>query len=699
MQNLVIVESPTKARTLSKYLGKDYRIEASMGHIRDLPKGKLGVDIEASFAPDYIIPRDKRKRVNELKKLAKEAQNLWLATDPDREGEAIAWHLDHIFKNESKGKSVQRVEFHEITESAIKEAFNHPRSINQPLVDAQQARRILDRLVGYTLSPVLWQKVKRGLSAGRVQSVALRLIVEREREIEKFVPVEYWTIAAELASTTNQKSRFIANLIEHNGQKITISDATQAQQHVTALESADYAVGKVSQKDVRRQPAAPFTTSTLQQTAGNRLGFTAKKTMMVAQNLYEHGVITYMRTDSVNLSTQALDGARDFISTTYGPEYLPKSPRLFKSKVKNAQEAHEAIRPTNLAQTPDSLNNPAFGADHKKLYDLIWKRTLASQMAEALLKQTTVDVTAISSQLSAVSHEVTESSKLKAEGSSYTLRATGSVLVFDGWMKLFPQKQQVEEESEETKEGEMKTEKPQNQLLPQLTDAELLKLLQLNNEQHFTEPSARFTESSLVKKLEELGIGRPSTYAPTISTLIDRFYVEKQEKRFHPTSLGMVVVDFLVLNFPKTFDYSFTASMEESLDEISRGEREWRSTLKEVYSPLQTKIEQVKETATPMKIETEVTDKLCPNCGKPLAVRMSRYGKFLACTGYPDCKYTENLHDKIDIPCPKDGGEIITRKTKTGRIFYGCKNYPNCDWASWTKPGGEKDKKDTTTET
>ncbi|MDO8498193.1 MAG: type I DNA topoisomerase [bacterium] len=699
MQNLVIVESPTKARTLSKFLGSKYQVEASMGHVRDLPKADLGIDVENNFNPRYIIPRDKIKRVNELKKEALGAKTLWLATDPDREGEAIAWHIKELvssgFGVSGKKKKtmnyepkttnqIHRVVFHEITEEAIKEAFDNPRNLDIKLVDAQQARRVLDRLVGYKLSPLLWKKVKSGLSAGRVQSVALRLIVEREREIEAFKPVEYWSIEAELisargpvASVSQVRPRslslaavdardlssapplakllpnsFVANLVEKDGKKLAIKTSAEAEGHLKALEKAEYQVSKVTQKEVRKYPAPPFTTSTLQQAAANRLGLTAKKTMMIAQVLYERGLITYMRTDSVNLSDQALKQARSFIEQNLGKNYLPPSPRLYKTKSKVAQEAHEAIRPTNIQLTSEKFKNlEGLTREHLRVYDLIWKRMVASQVKEAISDQTTVDVTA----------------------NSYTFRATGSVIKFEGWLKVYGK---VVEEGEE--EG--------GQALPELTVGELLELLKLIPGQHFTEPPPRFNDASLIKKLEELGIGRPSTYASILATILDRFYVERQEKRFFPTPLGIAVILFLEKNFANILDYDFTAQMEDELDEIARGEREWRPTIKEFYEPFSKKLEEVEETAGKVEIEAEVVDRDCPECGKKLQIKYGRFGKFLACTGFPECKHTENLEEKLDIPCPDCGGEVVLRKTKKGRPFYGCKNYPNCKFASWTKP-------------
>ena len=678
MSNLVIVESPTKARTLAKFLGSGFRIEASMGHIRDLPKSDLGVDLEHNFEPQYIIPRDKKKRVNELAKLAQEADTIYLASDPDREGEAIAWHLKWIIEHGANGKSkkskkdekqIKRVEFHEITESAIKSSFEHPREINEPLVNAQQARRVLDRVVGYKLSPVLWKKVKSGLSAGRVQTVALRLITEREREIEAFVPIEYWSIEAELESKSeSQESRFFAALIQKNGEKIEVHSKDDATIIVSELEQSTYVVDKVVKKEVKRTPPPPFITSTLQQAAGNKLGFSAKKTMMIAQNLYERGFITYMRTDSVNLSTQAVDGAREYIAKKIGQNYLPETARVYKSRSKNAQEAHEAVRPTNISVGPDDLNIEGFTRDHSKLYELIWKRTVASQMKEALINQTSVDIKASST----------------ATPNEYTLRATGSVLIFDGWLKLYGVKQVAEDEDQKKEEEE--DAKSKKQLLPELTEAQDLNMHKILPEQHFTEPPPRYTESSLVKKLEELGIGRPSTYAPTLSTIQDRFYVEKEDKKFKPTLLGLTVADFLVKYFPDILDYGFTASMEDRLDQVASGEQNWKEILKDFYTPFEKKLASTADSAERVSLPVETVDKECPECGKQLVVRTGKFGKFLACSGFPECKHTEQIDQMGDIKCPKDGGQIVQRRTKTGRPFWGCKNYPNCDFASWNKP-------------
>lgn len=655
MQNLVIVESPTKARTLEHYLGKDYQVIASMGHVRDLPKSEFGVDTNKNFTPQYIIPRDKRKTVNQLKKTAEGIKNIWLATDPDREGEAIAWHIGQIIGD--RKSEVRRVVFHEITEEAIKDAFKHPRDLDYKLIDAQQARRVLDRLVGYKLSPLLWQKVKRGLSAGRVQSVALRLIVEREREITAFKPVEYWNIEADLE--TPKKEKFTASLIGQNGKKLEIRNQQEADGHVKNLEVADYTVLKVTKREVRRYPGPPFTTSTLQQTAVTRLGFTSKKTMMLAQNLYERGLITYMRTDSVNLAVSAISAARDYIAKFMGNKYLPAKPRVYRAKSRNVQEAHEAIRPTNVGRQSQEIGGQSgLNRDHARLYDLIWKRFVACQMNEAILDQTTVDVAA----------------KGHLRDVHYLLRATGSVVKFDGWLKLYGKSLEKDEDDHQEK------------ILPELVEGQLLNLLQLLPTQHFTEPPPRYTEASLIKRLEELGIGRPSTYAPILSTIQERYYVERTDRKFIPTALGFSVTDFLVKYFPDVFDYQFTAALEDELDEIARGERNWVPTMKTFYDPFEKKLGEVERSAKKVELAVEYAGKKCPQCGKELIVRVGRFGKFLACSGFPDCKYTEGMEEKINVKCPVDGGDLIVRKTRKGKTFYGCKNWPGCKYASWTKP-------------
>ena len=663
MNSLVIVESPTKSKTLQRFLGDKYQIEASMGHIRDLPKSELGVNIEKDFEPEYIIPRDKKKRVGELKKIASSVDSIWLASDPDREGEAIAWHISQIIKH-PKG-DIKRVVFHEITKEAIIDAFAHPRDLDLNLVDAQQARRVLDRLVGYKLSPLLWKKVKRGLSAGRVQSVAVRLIVEREKEIGAFKPVEYWSIEVQVSNDGSKEQSFWAQLVELNGKKLPIGNEKLASEHLEALKKANYSILKIIKREVKRSPSPPFTTSTLQQAAGNKLFFTAKKTMSLAQFLYEHGLITYMRTDSFNLSPIALTQARDYIQKRLGDKYLPPSSRVFKTKSASAQEAHEAIRPTNIGLAMSDIGNQYEGLtrDHLRLYDLIWKRMVASQVADALIDQTSIEVKAS-----------------KDNQNIYKLRASGSIILFDGWLRLY-QVSGVRYQEEEKEEAE------KNQLLPEVKEGESLNLLDIKADQHFTEPPPRYTDSSLIKKLEELGIGRPSTYAPTLSTIQERFYVERKERKLFPTPLGTAVCEFLVKYFPDIVDYDFTAQMENSLDQVAEGTLKWRGLIKDFYSPFEKKVEQTEEKGERVKVEAQTIDRNCPKCGKPLILRFGRFGKFIACSGFPECKHTESDEEKITVPCPKCGGEIVVRRTKKRRPFYGCSNYPKCDFATWNKPG------------
>ncbi len=620
---LIIVESPTKAKTLSRFLGDGYQIEASMGHVRDLPEKKLGVDIKHDFEPEYVVSDKKKDIVERLQKI--KADQIFLATDPDREGEAIAWHIASLLKT----KDIQRITFHEITESAIKEALSKPGQIDMQLVNAQQARRILDRLVGYKLSPLLWRKVRKGLSAGRVQSVAVRMIVEREREILAFIPVEYWELVARLRQGSGEASEIEAKLI-----KTELKTKDQVDAVIKELGIREFKVTSVDTKEIKRNPYPPFTTSTLQQAASNLFGWSAKRTMQVAQGLYEEGLITYHRTDSTNLATEAVDNVRRFIVDQYGEKYIPGEPRLYKTKSKVAQEAHEAIRPTNLAvKTGD------------KLYELIWKRYVACQMTEAIYEQKAVDI----------------------EASGYIFRANGNKQVFDGWQKLFEREEGVQ--------------------LPELSVGQVLKLLELVPTQHFTEPPPRFNEASLIKALEEYGIGRPSTYAPIISTIQDRQYVEKSDKKFMPTALGFAVNDFLMANFPNVFDYQFTAKMEDELDMIANGEKKWQPVIHDFYDPFEELLTKVSETAERVKVETEETDEICPDDGGKLIVRIGKFGKFLACSNFPNCKFTKPFQLKIEMKCPKcQIGDVIIRKTRSKRTFYGCSRYPDCDFASWTKP-------------
>lgn len=657
MKDLVVVESPTKARTISKFLGNDYKIKFSMGHLMDLPKSKLGVDVDAEFLPQYEVIGDKKKIISELKAAAKDAKRIILATDPDREGEAIAANIKELLSGKKSDKTFSRVVFHEITEDAIKEAFNHPREVNDNLVDAQTARRVLDRLVGYQLSPLLWQKVRRGLSAGRVQSVALRLIVEREREIESFEKVPYFTIHAQLIKEKNDGVEF--DLIEVNNERIekqqsfslydgtykvtktTIETEEKAQEIVGDIQPRTFVISDVNEKQAKRSPNAPFTTSTLQQEASRRFGFSGKRTMSLAQKLYEEGYITYHRTDSTTLSPVAIKQMREFIQVKYGEKYVPSKPRVYATKQKSAQEAHEAIRPTKITTHQEAVDGD-LGKDYGKLYDLIWKRAVASQMADALLESTTVYATS----------------------NGYKFKASGSVLVFDGFLKLNPQALQ-------------------DKKLPKFIAGENVSVQDIRFDPHETPPPPRYNDASIISTLEDKGIGRPSTYASIISTIVDRGYIERVERRFVPTSVGMAVNDFLVKNFSDIDDIPFTAEMEENLDRIAQGEKKWIAMMKEFYDPFSKKLVDVKG-AERVKIQVEQTDEQCPECKQAnLVVRTGKFGKFLSCARFPDCKFSKPFVQETDVLCPKDGGKIIVKKTRKGRNFYGCSNYPNCTFAAW----------------
>ncbi len=705
-KTLVIVESPTKAKTISRFLDGKYKVEASFGHIRDLPTSKMGIDIEHDFKPTYVVPPKAKKKVTELKKLAKDAPEVILATDEDREGEAIAWHL--LSALDLDEKDIKRIAFHEITKTAIAEALENPRKLDLHLVDAQQARRILDRLVGYELSPFLWKKVRRGLSAGRVQSVAVRLIVEREREIQKFKPEEYWSIEA----TFNKDSNFLGKLAKIDSKsldKLSIKNETAANKIISDLRNRPAEVIEVTKKEVRRSPAAPFTTSTMQQEAARKLGFSAKQTMMYAQQLYEGvelpegntGLITYMRTDSVNLSDFALNSAQETIKDKYGKDYLLPSPRKYTARSKNAQEAHEAIRPTDLMRDPESMKEYLDRNQHR-LYDLIWKRTIATQMPEAVFDATSVDT------------EVKGDKK-------YIFRSTGQTIKFDGFMKVYLEGTDEEEIEEEG-------------LLPELKAGDKPKVVKILPKQHFTQPPPRFTDASLIKALEELGIGRPSTYAPTISTIQERDYVQKIDKKFHPTEIGFIVNDILVEHFPKVVDYQFTARMEDELDGVANGDKEWVPVIREFYDPfhenlklkekeVEKHVEELDEKCPisghplvikhgrfgkfiacsnypeckytrPMPEEQKLIDEnsgeVCEKCGRPMVVKFGRFGAFLACSGYPECKNIKKIQKGTGVTCPKCGeGELVERKSKRG-IFYSCSKYPKCKFLMNGKPTGEK---------
>ncbi len=667
---LVIVESPAKARTVGRFLGKGYTVKASVGHVRDLLRSQLSVDVEHDFKPKYRVPNEKRKVVKELAAAAKRSAQVFLATDPDREGEAIAWHLSEVLQ--LSPEQMRRVVFHEITKSAIDEAFAHPRGINMHLVDAQQARRILDRLVGYNLSPLLWRKVRSRLSAGRVQSVALRLIVEREREIEQFVPEEYWTVEAELKpSVWRRRGRprtFRARLVRVRGEEVSLRSEAEVAPVVAALERAAYVVTKVKRGTRRRRPAAPYTTSTMQQEASRRLNFTARRTMRVAQQLYEGidlgdgqpvGLITYMRTDSTNVARSAQEEARQFIGQRYGAEFLPERPPVYKTRTRGAQEAHEAIRPTSVRRTPDVVK-PYLDSGQYRLYDLIWRRFVASQMAAAVYDTMSVEIEAG-----------------EAEGERpYLFRAAGSTLRFPGFLVVY----------EESREEGAKREKAQQ--IPPLEVGDPLTLVQLFPEQHFTQPPPRYTDATLIRTLEEFGIGRPSTYATILSTLQQRGYVVREKRQYTPTEIGKLVNDLLVTHFPDLINVDFTARMEAQLDAIARGERDWVSLVREFYGPFSEALRRAEE-AIPKVDAVEYVGRDCPECGAPLIVRYGRYGKFISCSAFPKCRYTEPWLERIGVKCPQCGeGDVVVKRTRRGRVFYGCSNWPACDFTSWKRPLG-----------
>ena len=678
---LVIVESPTKAKTINKYLGKQYLVKASLGHIKDLPKKDLAVDIAKSFEPRYEVIEGKKKLISELKQAAKKVDNVYLAADPDREGEAICFHLQEELREKKKGPGIHRVMFNEITKKAVQKAFEKPGKVNTNLVDAQQARRVLDRLVGYKISPLLWDKVRRGLSAGRVQTVALRLIVEREREIRAFVPREYWTIDVELAA--KKLPHLWARLVKVNEQPAEITSQQAADAVLAEIDGAAYVVRSVVTREKKRNPVAPFITSTLQQEAARKLRFSVKRTMMLAQRLYEGvevgkegavGLITYMRTDSTRVSDDALKDARDYIRERYGKEFLPESANIYKSK-KDAQDAHEAIRPTSLAYTPAEVEK-YLAEDEMKLYRLIWNRFVASQMMPALFDQTTIDVVA----------------KGNNNGVDYLFRATGSVLKFEGFLKIYQEgKDQSDEEDEELKHH-----------LPAVAEGETLRYRSIKPEQHFTEPPPRYNEATLVKKLEGDGVGRPSTYASILSTIQEREYVKKEGGRFYPTELGMVVTDLLIESFDDIFDVKYTARMEEELDEIEEGKLDWRAAMAEFYGKFARDLEHAEEHMTDIKRMEKPTDLTCEKCGKPLVIKWGRHGSFIACTGYPDCNYTREL--TVDLPdvdkvglseqadeeyCENCGRPMVLKKGRFG-TFYACTGYPDC---KTTKPIGGQQKK------
>jgi DNA topoisomerase-1 len=711
MPDLVIVESPAKAKTIEKILGKGYTVKASVGHVRDLPPKRLGVDVQANFAPEYIVIRGKAKVLEELRASAKRAGKIYLAPDPDREGEAIAWHIAQELDGK-KQDTIYRVLFNEITPRAIAAAMRNPGRIDEHKVNAQQARRILDRLVGYQISPLLWRKVRRGLSAGRVQSVALRLVCDREKEIEAFVPQEYWTVTVVLEG--NQPPSFEAQLTKIDGKKAEIQTAEVAQAVAAKLRDAQFTVGDVKTRERRRQPPAPFITSRLQQDGANRLRFTARKTMTLAQGLYEGlaigpegvvGLITYMRTDSTRVSEDAQRETLVYIGSSFGPAYVPEKPNIYRSK-KNAQDAHEAIRPTSALRVPDDVR-PFMDRDHHALYQLIWSRFVASQMRPAIFDVTTADI----------------------QAADFVLRASGAVLKFDGFLKVYAEEQPANRQGEED-EGNA------NRPLPPLEPGQVLRVLEVKPEQHFTQPPPRYTEASLVAELERCGVGRPSTYATILSIIQDRDYVETKERKFYPTDLGRLISDLLVEHFPDVMDIEFTAAMEDLLDQVEEGRKPWVGVLQEFYGPFEKNLQAASQRMPSIKDMVEPTTEVCEQCGKQMVIRLGRYGKFLACSGYPECKSTRPLKAedgqanqvgavttevceqcgspmvvrkgrygeflacssyptckvakpmRLGIACPTEGcsGDLVQRRTKRGRMFYGCNRYPDCQYTLWSKP-------------
>ncbi|MFK7695848.1 type I DNA topoisomerase [Paenibacillus sp. HJGM_3] len=656
--SLVIVESPAKAKTIGKYLGSKYIVKASMGHIRDLPKSQIGVEVENKFEPKYITIRGKGSVLKELKDASKKVKRIYLAADPDREGEAIAWHLAHYL--ELRETDACRVVFNEITKQAVKDAFKSPRPIDMDLVNAQQARRILDRLVGYKISPLLWKKVKKGLSAGRVQSVAVKLIIDRENEIEEFVPEEYWSITAKLATGN---AEFEAKFYGMNGEKRELTREAEVQEVLQAIGKHTFTVTDVKEKERLRNPSPPFITSSLQQEAARKLNFRAAKTMQIAQQLYEGvelgkegtvGLITYMRTDSTRISPVAQEEAKAFIVDTYGDAYYPETPRVYLKKNANAQDAHEAIRPTSVLKTPEEVKG-YLSRDQFRLYKLVWERFLASQMASAVLDTMTVEIAA----------------------GDALFRAVGSKVKFPGFMKVYV---------EGTDDAVVEDDK----LLPPLKEKDKLENRQLEPKQHFTQPPPRYTEARLVRALEEMGIGRPSTYAPTLETIQKRGYVALEEKKFIPTELGTLIIQLMAEFFPEILDVEFTAKMEEGLDHVEEGTADWVKVLDEFYETFEKRLEFAEEEMKEVEIQDEITDIPCDKCGRPMAIKMGRFGKFLACTGFPDCRNAKPIVKEIGVTCPKcKEGHVIERRSKKGRIFYGCDRYPACDFVSWDKPASK----------
>ena len=663
---LIIVESPTKARTIKKFLPPRYVVKASVGHVRDLPKSTLGVDVEHDFTPKYLTIKGKGDVIKELKSAVKGASDVYLATDPDREGEAIAWHLAELLKLENP----KRIELHEITKDAALAALKEPHHIDMDRVNAQQARRILDRLVGYKISPLLWAKVRGGLSAGRVQSVAVRLIVDREREINAFNPREYWTVTAQLATERNPAIVFPADLVAHRGEKLEISNKARADEVLRDLEGAAFAVASVKRREVRRNAPAPFTTSTLQQEASRKLRLRVRRTMQIAQALYEgvdlggsdgtQGLITYMRTDSTRIADSARDAAREFIAATYGEQFHGGGAHKIRE---GAQDAHEAIRPTSVSRTPDSVAH-VLKRDELRLYTLIWERFVASQMAPAILDQTTVDISA----------------------ADYTFRATGSIVKFAGFTRVYEEGKDEDAQSGEAPAAPTNGKTGKGRVrLPELHERDHLDRRSIESKQHFTEPPPRYTEATLVKALEENGIGRPSTYSTIVDTIQARGYVTQEDRRFRPTDIGIAVNDLLAEHFKDVVDLKFTAEMEGDLDKVADGHADWVGVLREFYGPFALELEQAEKKLPRLEIKDEPTDEICPNCARPMVIKTGRFGRFISCTGYPECKTTKPIVKDTGAKCPKDGGMIVERRSKKGRTFYGCANYPKCDFVSWDR--------------
>lgn len=661
--NLVIVESPAKANTISKFLGKDYKIVASVGHVRDLPKSQMGVDIENDFEPRYITIRGKGDIISKLRKEAKNSKKILLATDPDREGEAISWHLAQLLDVDENAEC--RITFNEITKNAVRNAIKQPRKINMDLVDAQQARRVLDRIVGYKISPLLWRKVRKGLSAGRVQSVAARLVCDREEEIEKFIPDEYWTVTALLHKKKSTRT-FEAKFYGRMDQKIELKNEEQVREILKQLEGKDYIVHRVKYGEKKKTPPAPFTTSTLQQEASRKLGFPTKKTMMIAQQLYEGlevkghgsvGLVTYIRTDSTRISAEAQQTAKEYINSNYGDKYLPNEPRVYKNR-SASQDAHEAIRPTNVDLTPASIKG-SLTSDQYRLYNLIWSRFIASQMASAVYDTIAADILA----------------------GDLLFKANGSKLKFDGYLAVYTEGRDEDSKEDDARENEVS--------IPDLEQDEILMLKKIEDKQRFTQPPQRYTEATLVKALEEKGIGRPSTYAPIITTILARGYAVKEKKFLVPTELGRIVNELMKSNFREIVDVQFTAQMEQKLDDVEEGTKKWVEVMKEFYEPFAKTLKEAESRIENIEIPDEVTDVICEKCGRNMVIKMGRYGKFLACPGFPECRNAKPILEEAGVNCPLCGGRVLIKKTKTKKSYLGCENYPECNFMSWDMPSGE----------